>query len=853
MSVQDEYQRFLVWLSAGDYSDDVRRVAKIVGDNLDVVIPAPSNAGRRAVVLTPILRGALPGMDPVIDVQQPARGATLPWTRLQRLAVGPFRGFRYEEIFNFDRRVVLVYGPNGSGKSSLCEALEFGLLGFVEEAEAKRVATLPDYFRNIHDGRYAEPQLSSAGAGNGVPVAPAPELLRFALIEKNRIDGFARIAAHRPAQAEARIASLFGLEAFNTFVNNFTTNLESQLHLATPRAQELTERRALLAGALETLGGREESFGARNREEQDLAARFEAGATYERLLAHLGLAGADGRLQEVARQLDDELPTQSGLNVGRLRDSRREARAARRELTAQEARLAARVADVSYSELYKAVLALQPLSADACPACSTPIGQVAENPFERAARGLDALQELAELELSCEAARRQAAESEQNFRRQVQSVIEREPDEVAVPAEAQSGELLPQIWGRLVRTAMDAQNRDREIVALQHQRAALVTERNHLDELREEAIALEERRRLLQERVDAAQNRVDGFEEENADLVAQVAAEAVGLAAEDRIRVAYAAFIGAIEAYKDSLPETLLADLNDTTRDLYNDFNHDDHETDKLDRVVLPLRGGDRIQIAFRGAPGTLHDALHLLSEGHLRCLGLAILLAKNVSLDLPLIVFDDAVNAIDHDHRSGIRHILFSDVRLAAKQIIVTCHSNEFIKDIQQHLTEAESRLYVIRPHDGNHQPRVSGGKSRNYVVKARDALTQGDYRECLAACRRALENLSNRTWKKLGNDHDQGELVLNIRSPDSPPELKELVLKIDQRLRNLVGNGSLAGRWPQRSQAFQDIVAIPERTLAWSHLNKGTHDEEDREDFEAQLVERIVDAVDRLSLSFA
>jgi ABC-type uncharacterized transport system fused permease/ATPase subunit len=80
-------------------------------------------------------------------------------------------------------------------------------------------------------------------------------------------------------------------------------------------------------------------------------------------------------------------------------------------------------------------------------------------------------------------------------------------------------------------------------------------------------------------------------------------------------------------------------------------------------------------------------DALRILSEGHIRCLGLAILLAKGQSIQSPLVVFDDAINAIDHDHRSGIRETIFESDHFAQTQLIVTCHSNEFIKDIQQHL----------------------------------------------------------------------------------------------------------------------------------------------------------------------
>jgi hypothetical protein len=53
----------------------------------------------------------------------------------------------------------------------------------------------------------------------------------------------------------------------------------------------------------------------------------------------------------------------------------------------------------------------------------------------------------------------------------------------------------------------------------------------------------------------------------------------------------------------------------------------------------------------------------------------------------MPAHRFDDVINAIDHDHRSGIRETIFESDHFAHTQLIVTCHSHEFIKDIQQQL----------------------------------------------------------------------------------------------------------------------------------------------------------------------
>ena len=58
-------------------------------------------------------------------------------------------------------------------------------------------------------------------------------------------------------------------------------------------------------------------------------------------------------------------------------------------------------------------------------------------------------------------------------------------------------------------------------------------------------------------------------------------------------------------------------------------------------------------------ADGSTSEALQVLSEGHIKILGLSILLAKAVHDNLNFIIFDDIVNAIDDDHRNGVADLL--------------------------------------------------------------------------------------------------------------------------------------------------------------------------------------------------
>lgn len=362
------------------------------------------------------------------------------------------------------------------------------------------------------------------------------------------------------------------------------------------------------------------------------------------------------------------------------------------------------------------------------------------------------------------------------------------------------------------------------------------------------------KRQQVVDSVAAAKARIAAFDVDNAVLIQEVAQEAREIERDTPIKGAYDRFLTMLKNYRNELPGALMAGLNDRALNLYNEFNRNDLDADKLAALYLPLTAEQKIEIAFRGNPQVRVDALRILSEGHIRCLGLAILLAKGQSIQSPLIVFDDAINAIDHDHRSGIRETIFESDHFAETQLIVTCHSNEFIKDIQQHLPaqrRSDCAVYLLRHHTGNYQPRVTRNvPSRNYIVKARMHKDSLDNREALASCRQGLEMLAEKVWRWLAS-HNIGVLNLQIAGVGAEPSLRNLSEALHKRLKeaetfNHSNKAALVS-------AFGCILGIPAVNLIWTYLNKGTHEEANRDDFDAELVESVVntlEALDRLDL---
>ncbi|MCX4156312.1 MULTISPECIES: AAA family ATPase [Paraburkholderia] len=878
-----DFERFVSWLYAAGRPDEpkVRKLAHLCLRNFEALAATTRNRSQRSVYLVALARNSLNQIEDVAPAEaQAAAVDAWPWKRLREFTLGPFRGFRTPEAFDLTKQVVLFYGPNGSGKTSLCEGLEYALLGEVEEADSKRI-TPRTYLANLHARRFVEPRLSATDhQGNSFNVSANLDAYRFCFVEKNRIDAFSRIAARPTAQRAELIATLFGMDQFNEFVGHFNENIDGQLILVGSKQASLDAKRTALANDQQTVAAEAQALAGQSGEEAALAVEYAAGVTYIGLKQLIGSADAPGRLQELDAILERVPLAAVGITRQKLVDALDMVSRHQAVVDETEAALHARSNQVSFKGLYDAVLALQAATGDRCPACDTPLTgttHVRTNPYERATAGIAELRELGVLQERQRTAQRdveQAARELQQLLNSVDNFLTAQQEQHTDVAQFISG--LPPIpagkwWGPLVtqQVASDTQSslldelfgvanrieaQDAVTKQAHQDREPFANERRRLSDFQLKVQAMDLRRRQLVESIAAARGRISAFDEANAQLIAEAAQEQIAIDCGTPLKSTYDRFLAQLKAYRDQLPGQLMAGLNETALNLYNAFNRNDLDADKLTALHLPVAAEEKIEIAFRGAPDRRVDALHVLSEGHIRCLGLAILLAKASNMGCPTIVFDDAINAIDHDHRGGIREALFESETFAETQFIVTCHSNEFIKDIQQHLPAArrnECIVYLLRHHIGDHHPRVSRNiQNANYIGKARAAREALNDRDALGASRQALEMLSEKIWGWLGS-HDLGVLTLPLAGFGAEPALRNLCEALTKKLRD-----AKTFNHPNRDPlitAFERILGIPANNLVWTYLNKGTHEEADRDDFDGELVESVVktlEEIDRLDL---
>ncbi|WP_028730729.1 AAA family ATPase [Pandoraea sp. E26] len=873
-----DFERFVRWLYAPDraVSPEVRQLANLCFQNFDELAATSRHKSQRSVYLVSLARNVLRATADMVPTEVPeAADGAWPWKRLREFTLGPFRGFRTPETFDLTKQIVLFYGPNGSGKTSLCEGLEYALLGEVAEADSKRINPRI-YLANVHARLFAEPTLLAMDhQGRAFEVVANLDTYRFCFVEKNRIDAFSRIAARPTAQRAELIATLFGMEQFNDFVGNFNESIDGQLVLVGTKQASLTANRTALVNDEQTVNAEGETLRKLTEEEAELANEYSAGTTYRMLKELIGSAESPGRLQELEAILERVTPPVFGVTRQGLVDALETVCRHQHSVDENGAALQARSEQVSFKSLYDAVLALQQSTGERCPACDTPLSgpqHVMTNPYTKAGAGLDGLKELGVLQEKQRASQSDLEQAARVLHLALASVsqflaAQQEQETLvarflfslpAVPAGKwwrditlpQSAETITDILEELLKVAERIEDQDTQTRKAQQEREPYIAERRRLNDFRLKVQAQDLRRQQLTDNITAAKGRIAAFDTANADLIADAEQEKAAIDRDAPLKATYDQFLEKLKVYRDQLPGQLMAGLNDTALSLYNAFNRNDLDADKLCALRLPVTAEEKIEIAFRGNPQHRVDALHVLSEGHIRCLGLAILLAKAKSMQCPTIVFDDAINAIDHDHRGGIRETLFESGTFADVQFIVTCHSNEFIKDIQQHLPTSlrnDCVVYLFRHHTGDYHPRVTRNvPSANYIVKARAAREALNDREALAASRQALEMLSEKIWSWLGS-HDLGTLTVPLAGAGAEPALRNLCDALAKKLRD-----ARTFTHPNKEpilEALGRILGIPSTNLIWTYLNKGTHEEADRDDFDGDQVELVVQTLEGLA----
>lgn len=870
--IQAEYLRFMQTLSIEGIPGDVRKIANLVLKHLETLIPLSTAQGQRIKKMVELAQTNWGSICSDIQfTQEQVTEQTCPITQIKSFSVGPFRGFAKQEDFDLASQLVLIYGPNGTGKSSFCEALEYSLLGNVAEAESKRFRNQQDYLKNAHTNSFTPPILIGLdNQENDIPISANEALYRFCFVDKNRIDNFSRIAAQAPAKQTELISTLFGLDAFSEFVRNFTDSMDRYIDLEGAKEKELKLKKQVLAGFQQQLATTiPEELQKLGEDENVLAKEFRADCTFSQMIIELnGTEDKNGLIAQLEEDLQKPIGTKGNLVLSELQTLQQSIDADIRELNTKQQDLVNANQQISFKQLYEAVIQVQDNNPEQCPACHTPLSQVTVNPFIHAGTELKNLHHLGELQEATKKLNGGISTSLTKLSQIINICCSRFSENNQLSAFQTTDGKVPTIdwWNSLHQQLSDGftswqhveaqvkylEDVDKEIACVAEKRTENQNELKRLRVFAEKIVKLQTRRETANNTIMKAKEAIEIFETENTQLITDVETEKSIVAQNQKIANAYTAFVQKLNDYKNSLPAQLVADLGEMVVELYNAFNRHDPEHERLAAIRLPLQQNQRLQISFNNYPNAFFDALHILSEGHIRCIGLAILTAKNIKEDCPFLIFDDPVNAIDDEHRESIRRTMFEDEYFKDKQIILACHGEEFFKDIQNLLSAEkahQSKTVSFLPKISDFHISVDHNCSpRNYVIAARTHYDKNEIRDALDKSRKALESFTKgKVWRYV-NRHGDGNLSIKMRSATSPIELRNLT----EQLKSKIAKADFSD---QNKTAvltpIETLLGINGESREWRYLNKGTHEEADRAEFDPQTVNEIVTALEQLDVA--
>lgn len=866
-----EFKRFLV-KSAPTLSENEKKLANLMLGGFDEIAAVGTAGGRRGKVLAKLIVDKGDAVPSALEISADEGNANeSAIVRLTKVEVEHFRGFSDKHTFEFKNPYTFVYGPNGTGKSSLCEALEYGLLDSIHEADSKRIP-VSEYIRNSSSKKSAKPVLyGDTSKDKGIEVKADPRNFEFCFIEKNRIDGFARVSANTPVAQQARLAALFGLEEFNSFATQFNESLDPYLDLIGKKGKDLADRAKDLNGYKTILEGLPEKSKAAETRGAALLVKYPDCKNLDEIKTALsGLEGNGGkqkannteigRLQNLKTAAD---PGTDGIlvDVDALLQLFKEKEESEGFLNQYKDQLSLR-------DLYAAILGNREKFGNECPACASELyrdGRLAVpvDPYSNAEERLKSF----DAALRAEERIKEIRETIDLDWPNLLSKITKLPASAAAVGFVRATEV--DSFSSEAFDSKDLTDIDTFLRAvsakcglLQALRDAVVMHNGQVDQSKAAIEKLEEDNLAISKDLEEivaiatlvaantsseteANQAIEKFNSENEELIGEVEAEKPGIARNLSYSVAYVSLREKLLAYNTGLPLALATDLNVKTLKFYNEINKYDHFSDRLKSLKLPTAAGERIEIEFEN--GDRCDALQVLSEGHIRCLGLAILLAKITRDHLPFLIFDDVVNSIDDEHRSAIIDLILNPEEVGKRQLIVTTHGEDFVKRLENAVPmnkyeEMVTRIDFLAPIAAK-KITVKLDLPRHYLTVAVRSYEEGRMRDSLSYLRKAFEEELNRLWKKIASKKFSAQINIGMRGPGDPD-----LMSLATGLHQFLGKKEVTV-FQEAMLHLGEMLGYGEKhKVEWNYLNKGTHEEGKVEEFDAVIVRRMLETVTKL-----
>ena len=775
--------------------------------------------------------------------------------KLNVLEVDSFRGFSVSRTFNLDKQYVFLYGPNGSGKSSFSEALEYGLLGIIEDAEANKIK-LSTYIKNTATQKGKKPTITCTYEDGSEDEAIIDyDAYRFAFVEKNRIADFSHISVLNSKNQNERIAALFGLSAFNEFVQGFTKNFDEKYLTTSSVTEKLFEEKQLSRDSKEKQ--LQESEVELNRIRDLLVEEIAKLKKWEITEVDSALDYLENpttgiltvKIAERDKQYVTPIPVEhieGFINyILKLQKNLKTVNENRNKLSDM-------ALQVNYKNLYEIISELEETTS--CPACGTNLANAERNPYEYAKEQLKTFTEIELIQKEINDAAQNARENireildfiakNQDFFKLLQIKIynmvsvDLEDIRKYVDTVSKWFEFCEELKGFdkiVARNKIEEYNKaaNKSNSEYEQQVAELSAVRNALVTLKAQ---MNEKEHIIKR----CQKEIKEFDEQSEATIKKIQEEKRICEFNVKIIEAYNKIIGSLVNYNNELPRQIARDLEQKIVDYYNTINQDDADFEKIEELILPDATSDKMYITF--ADGSTSEALQVLSEGHIKILGLSILLAKAVHDNLNFIIFDDIVNAIDDDHRNGVADLLINHVDFANTQIILSTHGDQFIFKLQDKLGQKRVKenaiVYKFIPADSLEERGVvvEYSDSKTPLIAAEEKYSKNETKDAASKCRQAMECVAYNLWNLIAKSSD-AMISVGMRSPKSLPDLSSIVDGLIKKTGKIRGMEDINA----------ELKSLKEPGN-WRVLNKGTHYEDEQREFERADVKCVYDHLVKL-----
>lgn len=704
----------------------------------------------------------------------PLINGTFSSRKLKSIQISDFRGFGKlsDEDFgiklNFNKINNIFFAPNGGGKSSLCEALEYQTTGEIKEA-GRRKTSVKNYIKR--NGKHKITLLDFSGR----EVLLSKEC-KFNFIDRNRLQEFSLLgSSDTKFQEKDVLAALVGLERYDEFLSKFVLpqSFNANAFISNRCADDLLshentlikyrnssrenrmELKQIKINIIDLLG-----VNCDELKEDYFEKVIKDKLSYTRKLL--------SKYSEKKEQLKKGIPS-----IEVPIDKARHKIFLLLKAIERKERINKKLEEIVYNDdvinLHRISKKILELSGhDSCPLCNTPLEKVEKNPLDNSNEILNSFIQVTKLQRLL----KRTNSHNQTIKELIQKYIS---DFQLSPLNDMIKYDVPKLLE--ISSNFNKMNDDGIKDALAFLDSILIDSRDTLELYNEKSVQhnhviknidgtlkdLNTKTERLTTKINAIRDQFAIYESKKQNKEKKIIAfnniiEIIKSAKEKCIsekeqndflkalNTDYAIFYQKAKEFKRTKELQILAGIESSIVHYYNEINKHDDDSEKLDSISFvhdSSLDSYRLQLNINGEQS---DAFVKLSEGHLKSLGLSILLALAKKKNSQFIVFDDVVNAIDTEHRSNIINTFLTDSYIKNVQKIITTHDKlfwELYSNREKILGNGEFSSFILNCYShGIHYEE----RDISFEGKIIDSLEHYDIRQALIYCRIWFESLASK-----------------------------------------------------------------------------------------------------------